>query len=205
MKKRERRTPDEARALILDAAERVFRDRLPDVAGLKDVAHEAGVSHALVTHYFGTYAGLVERTLERRFERMREVLVAELGTALAEGKDVGTVLAIYRATVARLMGEPVTMRLASWALLSGRADAADFVSHRVQGLRLLTDALEARSGLPRGDLEFALVASLAMAVVSTAGRRALGGALGRKGGLDAVEERTRAMIDAYLHRPSRAR
>ena len=70
--KRARRSPEEARALILEAAERVFATHLPDVVGLKDVAREAGVSHALVTHYFGTYSALVEATLERRFFKLRD-------------------------------------------------------------------------------------------------------------------------------------
>jgi AcrR family transcriptional regulator len=64
--KRVRRTPEEARTLILDAADSVFREHLPDVVGLKDVARAAGVSHALVTHYFGTYAGLVAACSRRR-------------------------------------------------------------------------------------------------------------------------------------------
>src|SRR4051812_23554771 len=73
--KRVRRTPEEARERILEAAERVFATHLPDVVGLKDVAREAGVSHALVTHYFGTYAALVEATLERRFDKVRDELI----------------------------------------------------------------------------------------------------------------------------------
>ena len=82
-KKRVRRSPDEARTLILDAADRVFAKKLPDAVGLKDVAREAGVSHALVTHYFGTYDGLVEATLERRFHQMmRHGALEEVRTML---------------------------------------------------------------------------------------------------------------------------
>ena len=64
-RKRVRRSPEEARTLILDAADAVFREHLPDAVGLKEVAKAAGVSHALVTHYFGTYANLVEAALEK--------------------------------------------------------------------------------------------------------------------------------------------
>src|SRR5512146_84748 len=78
--RRRRRAPEVARQELLDAAERVFAAHHPDQVGLKDVAREAGVSHALITHYFGTYAGLIEAALERRvralrlriFERLRE-------------------------------------------------------------------------------------------------------------------------------------
>ncbi|HSO35692.1 MAG TPA: helix-turn-helix domain-containing protein, partial [Labilithrix sp.] len=80
--RRVRRSPEEAQTVILDAAERVFALHLPDAVGLKEVAREAGISHALITHYFGTYGGLVEATLERRFTRVRDTLVRELFGAL---------------------------------------------------------------------------------------------------------------------------
>src|SRR5690349_10474032 len=68
---RRRRDPETARAEILDAAERVLSTRPPDQVGLKDVAEVAGVSHGLVSHYFGTYAELVEEVLVRRHRAIR--------------------------------------------------------------------------------------------------------------------------------------
>ncbi|HZJ68032.1 MAG TPA: helix-turn-helix domain-containing protein [Kofleriaceae bacterium] len=50
-KPRVRRSPEEARTHILDAADAVFRDHLPDAVGLREIAVAAGVSHGLVTHY----------------------------------------------------------------------------------------------------------------------------------------------------------
>ena len=78
---RRRRTPEVAREELLDAAERVFGEFQPDQVGLKDVAGEAGVSHALITHYFGSFAGLIEATLERRVRALREQLLARLEQA----------------------------------------------------------------------------------------------------------------------------
>src|SRR5215470_9563518 len=66
-----RRSPEDARAHILDAADRVFRDHLPDAVGLRDIAAEAGVSHGLVTHYFATYDGLVAAAIARRIDAAR--------------------------------------------------------------------------------------------------------------------------------------
>src|SRR5438128_2211734 len=65
-------------ALILDAADRVFERFMPDEVGLKEVAREAGVSHGLLTHYFGTYDALVEAALERRVERARAAILEKL-------------------------------------------------------------------------------------------------------------------------------
>lgn len=201
MPKRVRRSPEEARAVILDAADRVFGLHLPDAVGLKEIAREAGVSHALVTHYFGTYAGMVEAALERRFHRLRESLVKQLFFAHDADASAAELLATYRAAIARDAADPVTVRLAAWAMMSGRTTQDDFFAHRVQGLRLLADALEKRTDVPREDLEFCLVASFAMTVVWTVGGHALMGALGKKRvrGVDApFEERVSKMIDGYL-------
>jgi TetR/AcrR family transcriptional regulator, repressor for neighboring sulfatase len=204
--KRVRRTPEEARALILDAAERVFAERLPDVAGLKDIATEAGVSHALVTHYFGTYEKLVEATLERRFGVVRERIVAELMATIASTTDASTILAAYRRAIGGVAADPVSVRLVVWAFLSGRAAAEDFFSHRVQGLKHLADAIEARASLPREDLEFALVASFAMTVMWKLGGDVMAGALGKRSRRELharIDAQTTEMIDAYLQRIAR--
>ena len=200
-KRRERRTPEEARALILAAAERVFATHLPDVVGLKDVAREAGVSHALVTHYFGTYANLVEATLEVHGQRLRDAVISGLLAAVERDSNPQALLAAYRRAVTEVAQNPVTLRLAVWAMLSGRMDRDDFIAHRMQGLRRVADALEAKSGLPRGDLEFGLIASFAITVVWTLGGRSLSGALGRTASRAAdadLEARTARMLDAFF-------
>ncbi len=203
--KRVRRSPEEARALILDAADRVFSQHLPDAAGLKEVAREAGVSHALVTHYFKTYAGLVEATLERRFARLRAMLMGELFVVIERTKEGGgttaDLLAAYREGIKTAASDQVTVRLATWAMMSGFTAQEDFFTHRVQGLRLLADALEQRTDVAREDLEFCLVASFALTVVWTVGGSALAGALGRKKTASsgaAFDGRVARMIDAYL-------
>lgn len=199
-KKRTRRDPEEARAHILDAALRVFATKLPDQVGLVDIAKEAGVSHALVTHYFGTYGKLVEACLEHRFEHIRAGLLAELMTAQP---DVPSMLAKYRSVVGRNAADPATVRLVVWSALSGRAEAEDFFPHRQQGLKLLADTLEKLGDDDRDDLEFCLVASFALAVVWRFGGRAMAGGLGKRAARDlesTFEQRTADMIRAYLSR-----
>jgi AcrR family transcriptional regulator len=198
---RVRRAPDEARRLILDAAERVFANQLPDVVGLKDVAREAGVSHALVTHYFGTYAALVEATLERRFERLRADIVPVMVDLVASEADTTAMLAAYRSAIQRAASDPATVRLLTWAMLSGRIGADDFFPHRQRGLELLADALAARSSAPREDLEFLLIVSFALAATWRVGERAFAGALGRKPTREleeAFERRTESLIEGFL-------
>lgn len=206
IKKRVRRSPEEARELILDAADRVFATKLPDVAGLKDVAKAAGVSHALVTHYFGTYDALVEATLERRFDRLREHLLPTMMRLVGEEADARKLLDAHRRAVMDAVSDPAMVRLGIWAALSGRANASDFFPHRMQGLKLLADALESRSKARREDLEVALITSFALSVVWKSAGPAIAGAMGKtpSKGLDAwFEARTADMLDAYLDRSAR--
>jgi AcrR family transcriptional regulator len=137
---RPRRTPEEARAHLLAAAERVFAARGPDAAGLKDVAREAAVSHALVTHYFGTYEGLVDAVFERYVARTRTRLLERL--AGVEADALGDVERVVRELFDAL-ADPTYARLASWALVSGRVDDRDFFPRRRRGLKLVADAIEA--------------------------------------------------------------
>lgn len=205
-KKRIRRSPEQARELILDAADRVFATKLPDVAGLKDVAKAAGISHALITHYFGTYDGLVEATLERKFHRLRDSLLPKMMQLVAEDADAAKLLAAHRREVMNAVSDPTMVRLGIWAAVSGRASTTDFFPHRMQGLKVLADALSSRSRARREDLEVALVTSFALAVVWKTAGAAIAGALGKSPskGLDAwFETRTADMLDAYLDRSAR--
>ncbi|HEY5935864.1 MAG TPA: TetR family transcriptional regulator, partial [Kofleriaceae bacterium] len=129
---RRRRSPEQAREELLDAAERVFVEFQPDQVGLKDVAREAGVSHALITHYFGTYAGLIEAALERRVRGLRESTLARLREAGALSRPNELLAALFRA-----LADPVHLRLSKWMMASERPNAAQAFALRDQGLRLV--------------------------------------------------------------------
>jgi AcrR family transcriptional regulator len=204
VKIRVRRTPEEARTLILDAAERVFATRLPDTVGLKEVAREADVAHSLITHYFGTYEAMVETTLERRFQIVREEMMRTIGRLVGEDADAKAILAAYRAGIVKAASNPATVRLVTWAILSGRAGAADFFPNRIQGLRLLVDAMSQRSTVPREDLEFLVISIFGIAAVSTYGSRAFAGSLGRKSiSGEAFNHRVDEMVGGFLRTASR--
>src|SRR5450432_3158548 len=64
---RRRRTSDEARAAILDAAERRLVSSGPAGIRLQEVAADVGVSHPTVLHHFGSREALVREVCERRF------------------------------------------------------------------------------------------------------------------------------------------
>jgi TetR/AcrR family transcriptional regulator, repressor for neighboring sulfatase len=52
--KRQRRTPEEARRLILEAAQMLIARTGPEGFRLQDIAAAAGISHPLILHHFGS-------------------------------------------------------------------------------------------------------------------------------------------------------
>ena len=77
--KRIRRTPEEARFLILDAAEKTMGSEGPAALRLQDIAREAGVSHPTILHHFGSREGLIRALNLRGLEELRGALVERMG------------------------------------------------------------------------------------------------------------------------------
>lgn len=200
---RRRRPPEQARSELLDAAERVFADHQPDQVGLKEIALAAGVSHALVTHYFGTYAGLIEATLERRVRTLREVMlerVREVGALAEPAKLLGLLF--------QALTDPVHLRLMRWLFASERPAASRALAFADQGLQRISlevaKALLGPSPPPARVtvIENALVTAVAAAYGFAMGRFALATALGRPpdAALDAAVQDTLAqMLRAHFH------
>jgi len=95
--KRVRRTPEEARRLILDAAEATMASKGPAGIRLQDVARAAGVSHSNVLHQFGSRAGLIEALNRRTVEDLKSVLFEMMAAAHSSTEDIiGPAFAAYR-------------------------------------------------------------------------------------------------------------
>jgi len=181
-KKRVRRSPEEAHALILAAAKKVLSEKGPDAAGLKDVAREAGVSHALVSHYFGTFDQLVEKALEEHVNSIRAGFLSRLPELSEAGPE--SILDYYFGALT----DPAYGRLAVWALLSGRLDAEDFFPRRQKGMKVVADAIEAHYGgeggapFTRDDLELMILLVTAAGFGFAAGRDVFFESMGHKPG-----------------------
>ncbi|MFZ6183775.1 TetR/AcrR family transcriptional regulator [Nannocystis pusilla] len=109
---RRRRAPEEAREELLVAADRLLAARGPEDVGLADVAREVGVTHGLVTHYFGTYAGLVREVFVRRNRLAAATILEQIDAA----RESGDVLALQRFAVAYVT-DPHRVRLFLWLRL----------------------------------------------------------------------------------------
>ncbi len=76
--KRLRRTPEEARRLILETAQGLIASTGPEGLRLQDIAAAAGISHSLILHHFGSREGLVRALTREAVAELRDKLVAAM-------------------------------------------------------------------------------------------------------------------------------
>jgi TetR/AcrR family transcriptional regulator, repressor for neighboring sulfatase len=76
--KRQRRTPEEARRLILETAQALIASTGPEGLRLQDIAAAAGISHPLILHHFGSREGLVRALTRQAVAELRDKLVAAI-------------------------------------------------------------------------------------------------------------------------------
>ena len=77
-KRRARRSPEEARRLILETAQALIARTGPEGLRLQDIAAEAGISHPLILHHFKSRAGLVRALTRQTAAEFKDRLVAAL-------------------------------------------------------------------------------------------------------------------------------
>jgi AcrR family transcriptional regulator len=190
---RRRRDPETARTEILDAAQRLLVESPPDAIGLKEVAKAAGVSHALVSHYFGTYGELVESVLFRRIRLHREQALARLAKpgALVDTRELLDVLFT-------LLDDPVYLRLSLWALAGDRPLGKDSLPFREQGLRIVAEAVTEHIARERPDLERGALHARVELSLCIAHSTAYGYAVGKEAWLGALGREPSRAFDANL-------
>jgi AcrR family transcriptional regulator len=79
--KRRRRTPEEARRLILETAQALIASTGPEGLRLQDIAAAAGISHPLILHHFGSREGLVRALTRQAAAELRDKLVAAMASS----------------------------------------------------------------------------------------------------------------------------
>jgi len=86
--KRVRRTADEAKRVILDAAQALISSTGPGGLRLQDIAAEVGLTHPVILHHFGSREGLMRALNERILDDLRQRLTATLANASAPSPDL---------------------------------------------------------------------------------------------------------------------
>src|SRR5262245_59751956 len=94
--RRVRRTAEEARELILDAAEAQLAKDGPDSLRLVQLARSVGMSHPAILHHFGNRAGLVRAVVQRTARRLEAQILESLHGRLAEEEAVTLIARLFR-------------------------------------------------------------------------------------------------------------
>lgn len=76
--KRIRRSAEESRRLILDAAAKRLADQGPEGIRLQDIARDVGISHPAILHHFESRDGLVKALVKRATSQLHDKLIAVL-------------------------------------------------------------------------------------------------------------------------------
>lgn len=102
--KRIRRSPADARDVILAAAEAGMAASGPAGLRLQEVAKAAGVSHPTILHHFGSREGLIQALNLKTIEQLKTVLLNVMSAGPSTSKDpIASVFAAYRDGLAQRM------------------------------------------------------------------------------------------------------
>lgn len=103
---RVRRSPEEARAVIIANAEKILLREGVQAVQVRAVAREAGMTDAGITHHFGNRDGLLTALLDEGARKTRDAISETVQGWVEEGPDierlVETLHALYRGGYAAL-------------------------------------------------------------------------------------------------------
>jgi len=111
---RKRRTAEEARRLILDAAEKRLNAVGPGGIRLQEVAADVGVSHPAILHHFGSRRGLVDAVVQRAVSSLRNELLEALSRTADDTRTTAILDHVFE-----VFADRGQARLMAWLLLSG--------------------------------------------------------------------------------------
>lgn len=165
---RRRRSAEDAKRAILDAAEARFAAHGPAALRLQDVAADVGVSHPAILHHFGSREDLIRAVIDRALAGVREDVLATLAAPDPTRIDVAALIE----RVFETLGGHGQARLMAWLALADesrgarREGGAFFVRETAEAVHAQRTALNAAAGRPAPPFEdtfFAiLLSSLAL-------------------------------------------
>lgn len=135
--RRVRRTGEEARKLILDAAERRLAEIGPEGIRLQDIAADVGISHPAILHHFQNREGLVAALVERTMAHLRDALVKVIERGQSGHLDTDAMMDAVFDT----LSDRGHARLLAWLTLTNRVAPAKDSGREM--LRELTDLVHA--------------------------------------------------------------
>jgi AcrR family transcriptional regulator len=137
-RKRQRRTAEEARRVILDSAEKRLAMVGPAGIRLQEVAADIGISHPAILHHFGSREGLVDAVIKRAVGRLRK----EFLEALTEQLD-SVKLSELLDSVSEVLGRRGHAKLLAWLVMSTEAGQEQILTAEDYTLGKISDAVAA--------------------------------------------------------------
>jgi AcrR family transcriptional regulator len=113
--KRVRRTAEDAKNIILDAAEKRLREFGPAGIKLQDLAADVGVSHPAILHHFGSRDGLMQAVVRRALNSLRSAVLDAVRSQMRHEVDIPSILD----SVFGILAERGHARLMAWLILEG--------------------------------------------------------------------------------------
>ncbi|WP_406510319.1 TetR/AcrR family transcriptional regulator [Streptomyces sp. NBC_00212] len=181
MANRVRRTPDEAKRLILEAAGRLLAAGGPAAVQVRAVAAEIGVSDAAVNHHFGTREQLLSALLRFGGAKLKAQLHAVLGKLTEGPADPAELVRVLAALYADGYAElALALHQSGWR--DTGSGMLDEIVDRLHTQALADCAATDRTPPTRGAIQLT-VAALHQAVAT---EPLFGGEFRRSAGLDAA-------------------
>jgi len=87
--KYQRKTPDQRRRSLMDAAMRCLAERGPERTSIRSICEEAGVSVGLVNHYYAGKDALIADVYEQLADDLLATLEEQVDSAAEAGGDLG--------------------------------------------------------------------------------------------------------------------
>ncbi len=112
---RTRRSPEDARAEILAAAERLLISRGPEAVRVQTVAREVGITDAAVHYHFGSRETLLEALLRHAGRRMKREINDAMARWDRDDPDIGELFGLMSKTY----DTRGYARLSAWLMLTG--------------------------------------------------------------------------------------
>ena len=110
---RKRRTAEEARREILEAAQKRLADGGPEAIRLQEIARDIGISHPAILHHFESRDGLMQALAHSAVQALDHELVQIIGDAAVQTSPAEVLDRVFRA-----LGESGLARLLGWYTLT---------------------------------------------------------------------------------------
>ena len=137
---RKRRSPEQARREIMEAAKTVLITQGPDALKISNIAKQAGISHPLILHHFGSTDGLILNLQNKIARDIREQLLHTFQNISIE-KGITQALGD--------LSSPTNARLMAWLIARGHSP---FPPEEEKGLQQIRDVLHHKTGRPKKEL-----------------------------------------------------